>query len=297
MTTYPSENDLIRLSRAPRVTLEAVEANILAEHYFTAYEGRMGSVVEGTYASMGPGSGTIDDLESLKLLTFCVLVLKNGYTVHGISACASKQNYNRDIGRAIARKNAVDQIWSLMGYELKTKLHNEDMISQGDLLGESLSRLLALAFGNNEALKPEHARLILDEIIPSNIESNEDIAKICHEANRSWCQINGDDSQPSWDEAPQWMKDSAIAGVAFHRANPDAGDSASHDAWMKHKLADGWVYGEEKDLEAKTHPCLVPFDELPHEQQFKDRLFRTIVHASIKPPLAPVRGNHLRLVE
>ena len=105
-------------------------------------------------------------------------------------------------------------------------------------------------------------------------------ARICHEINREWCAYNGDDSQPSWDDAPQWQRDSAIAGIRFHVANPDAGDSASHDSWMRQKVAEGWVYGEVKDPEATppTHHCIVPFEQLPRDQQFKDRLFRTIAH-------------------
>lgn len=103
------------------------------------------------------------------------------------------------------------------------------------------------------------------------------LARTCHEVNRVWCAYNGDDSQPEWDEAPEWQRASAIAGVKFVVANPDAGDSATHDSWMREKKTDGWVYGEVKDPEAKTHPCMVPFDELPAAQQFKDRLFRTIV--------------------
>lgn len=107
------------------------------------------------------------------------------------------------------------------------------------------------------------------------------VAEIAHEVNRVWCEFNGDNSQTSWVEAPQWQVDSAYAGVAFHVANPTAGDSASHDNWMAEKVAAGWVYGEVKDADLMTHPCLVPFDQLPKEQQFKDRLFRTIVHASL----------------
>lgn len=107
-------------------------------------------------------------------------------------------------------------------------------------------------------------------------------AKIAHEVNRAWCAYNGDNSQPGWDDAPDWQRSSAINGVAFHRANPDAGDSASHDNWMAEKIAAGWVYGPEKLPDAKppTHHCIVPFDQLPPDQQFKDRLFRTIVHAA-----------------
>ena len=106
-------------------------------------------------------------------------------------------------------------------------------------------------------------------------------AKAAHEANKEYCESIGDDSQLGWADAPDWQKESAVAGVQFHMDNPDAGDSASHDNWMAQKVADGWVYGEEKDPEAKTHPCMVPFEELPEEQQAKDALFKATVHASL----------------
>ncbi len=107
------------------------------------------------------------------------------------------------------------------------------------------------------------------------------IAKVAHEVNRAWCEFTGDTSQPAWDAAPEWQRESAIAGVKFHLANPEAGDAASHDAWMADKVAAGWVYGPYKrpDADPPTHPCIVPFEHLPREQQFKDRLFRTIVHS------------------
>ncbi|WP_220472648.1 RyR domain-containing protein [Spirosoma foliorum] len=105
------------------------------------------------------------------------------------------------------------------------------------------------------------------------------IAKACHEANRVWCQLDGDYSQKHWDEAEQWQRDSAIKGVEFRLANPQAPQSAQHDAWSADKVADGWVYGETKDAVAKTHPCLVPFEELPLFQQKKDKLFQSIVDA------------------
>jgi hypothetical protein len=105
------------------------------------------------------------------------------------------------------------------------------------------------------------------------------IAAVCHEANRAFCASLGDHSQPTWPEAPEWQADSAKKGVEFALANPDAPDSAQHDAWMADKIADGWVYGPVKDAEKKTHPCIVPFDGLPLEQQAKDKLFRSIVAA------------------
>jgi len=105
------------------------------------------------------------------------------------------------------------------------------------------------------------------------------IAQVCHQANKAWCEANGDDSQSEWNDAPDWQSKSAIKGVEFRLENPDAGHDASHNSWMKEKVDTGWVYGEEKDEEKKTHPCIVPFEELPLFQQQKDALFCAIVDA------------------
>lgn len=105
------------------------------------------------------------------------------------------------------------------------------------------------------------------------------IAKACHEANRVWCQANGDNLQKHWNEAEQWQRDSAIAGVKFRLDNPDAGHDAQHNAWVNDKIKDGWIYGDVKDADAKTHPCIVPFEQLPEFQKKKDALFCAIVDA------------------
>ena len=106
---------------APRVTPADIEAAIVSEHYFTAREG-----VLGMLAADGVPPGIYEQANAapqpLGLLTFCVLVLRNGFTVTGESACASPENFDAEIGRKIARKNAFDKIWPLMGYELRTKL-------------------------------------------------------------------------------------------------------------------------------------------------------------------------------
>ena len=109
--------------------------------------------------------------------------------------------------------------------------------------------------------------------------SIESIAKVCHEANKAYCQSIGDDSQPAWEDAPEWQKKSAIEGVKFNIANPTAPASASHDSWLAVKKADGWKYGPVKDPENKEHPCYVPYEELPVEQQKKDALFKAVVAA------------------
>lgn len=105
------------------------------------------------------------------------------------------------------------------------------------------------------------------------------IARVCHEVNRAYCEALGDFSQPSWEDAPDWQRSSALNGVMLHVVNPDAGPQASHESWMKEKVDDGWVYGPEKKPELKQHPCIVPFDQLPREQQAKDYIFRAVVHA------------------
>ena len=96
---------------APRITPADIQRNITAEYYFTAREG-------AESASMCGGVYPIE----LGLLTFCVLVLKNGFTVTGESACASPENFDAEIGKKIAHENAVQKLWPLLGYELKSKL-------------------------------------------------------------------------------------------------------------------------------------------------------------------------------
>lgn len=105
----------------------------------------------------------------------------------------------------------------------------------------------------------------------------EAIAQVCHEANRAYCASIGDKSQVEWSVAPEWQRASAIDGVRFVMANPQAHESTNHENWLKLKETEGWKYGPVKDAEAKTHPCFVPYDELPKEQQLKDKLFRYIV--------------------
>ena len=108
---------------APRVTPADIEAAIVSEHYFTAADGRNGAIDAGTYS--GRETPSLDDLTSLGLLTFCVLVLRNGFTVTGESACVSPANFDAQIGRDVARKNAVEKIWPLMGYALRERLSTE----------------------------------------------------------------------------------------------------------------------------------------------------------------------------
>ena len=103
-----------------------------------------------------------------------------------------------------------------------------------------------------------------------------EIAKLCHEVNRSYCAAIGDDSQPSWEDAPEWQKASALKGVEMHMQN-ELSPRESHEAWFKHKLAEGWKYGPVKDADKREHPCCVEYHMLPAEQRAKDYIFSTIV--------------------
>ena len=99
---------------APRITPAAIDDNISQEHYFTAAE------------AMGQAQ-SLPFVHPLQLLTFCVLTLRNGFTVTGESACASPENFDAEIGRKIARENAINKVWPLMGYTLKQRLHEQQL--------------------------------------------------------------------------------------------------------------------------------------------------------------------------
>jgi hypothetical protein len=109
----------------------------------------------------------------------------------------------------------------------------------------------------------------------------EQVAKLCHQANKAICETWGDNSQRDWEDAEQWQRDSAINGVKFRLDNPAATGKDQHDAWVADKLADGWVFGEIKDPVAKTHPCMVEYCQLPKHQQVKDGVFSAIVQAAL----------------
>ena len=100
---------------AARVTPADIEANIKQTYFFTAEEG-----AQGALAKTDPELGA--EFPSISMLTFCVLVLRNGFTVTGESACASPENFNAEIGRRIARENAVARVWPLLGFRLRDKL-------------------------------------------------------------------------------------------------------------------------------------------------------------------------------
>ena len=115
----------------PRVTPADLQANIVSEHYFTAGQ----AAFKHAPGEEGPFGEPGRDTSPLDLLTFCVLTLRNGFTVTGESACASPENFDAEIGRKIARQNAEQKIWPLMGYHLKQTLHEKATAPVSDFLG------------------------------------------------------------------------------------------------------------------------------------------------------------------
>lgn len=110
--------------------------------------------------------------------------------------------------------------------------------------------------------------------------NHEDVAQVCHEANRVVQKLNGEEVSPPWDDAPEEMRQSAIDGVqnAMYGTTPEE----SHQNWVRFKENRGWTYGQKKSEEDKTHPCLVAYNQLPPEQRIKDRLFTNIVSAFVR---------------
>lgn len=102
-------------------------------------------------------------------------------------------------------------------------------------------------------------------------------ARAAHETNRAYCLALGDNSQPAWDEAPDWQRTSALNGVAgvLSGNTPEQ----SHESWLAEKRDTGWKYGPVKDPVKKEHPCFVPYAELPPEQKAKDSVYVSVVRA------------------
>lgn len=105
------------------------------------------------------------------------------------------------------------------------------------------------------------------------------LAMIVHEANRAYCIAIGDNSQPRWEDAPDWQKESAIKGIEFRAKNPAATAASMHQSWLDEKMRIGWRFGKVKNPELKEHPCMVPYGDLPDEQKTKDHLFSAVLDA------------------
>lgn len=111
----------------------------------------------------------------------------------------------------------------------------------------------------------------------NRIEIIDAIARVVHETNKAMCEAYDDYTQPSWGDAPDWMKRSSREVVELYLKRPTAGADANHEAWVKAKQAAGWQWGQRKDADAKTHPDMVPFYRLAPEQKVKAHAIRQVV--------------------
>lgn len=119
---------------------------------------------------------------------------------------------------------------------------------------------------------------------PTDDQALEQVARVCHEANRALQQVLGDPQiSPSWEEASADQQDSTREGVQQVLAGASAEEL--HESWCQHKLDRGWQYGHVKDESARTHPCLVTYDQLPAGQRAKDHLIRAVVNVLTQQPL------------
>lgn len=105
------------------------------------------------------------------------------------------------------------------------------------------------------------------------------IACAAHTVNRAYCQTLGDESQPLWENASEWQRDSACHGVNAVLANPNQTPEGSHEGWLAQKRAEGWRWGPTKNPETKEHPCFVPYGALPVDQRLKDDIFLATVRS------------------
>ena len=108
------------------------------------------------------------------------------------------------------------------------------------------------------------------------------IACAAHTTNKAYCDALGDFSQPTWEAAPEWQRDSIRNGVKAVIANPSQTPSQSHDSWFAQKKSEGWIWGPAKNVEKKEHPCMMPYDELPTDQRHKDHNFLVVVRSMLR---------------
>lgn len=173
--------------------------------------------------------------------------------------------------------------------ELHKKYYSKDSGGWKPLYGDLLGLLIQIDNMVSGLERPDRERESLSEPMPirwsftrDGIMLTEAIAKVCHETNKSYCETLGDSTQLPWMSAPDWQKESAIDGVQNIIQNPDCTPENSHNCWLEVKKKYGWVYGEVKDLDNKTHPCMVPYDDLPFEQKIKDQLFLAVAKTLIQ---------------
>lgn len=113
------------MSSTARVTVADIEAEIASEYFFTGFDGALSALSEKHELTVDAAKAALALPETLHLLTFCVLVLRNGIKVVGESACVSKANFDAEVGRNLARANAISKMWPLLGFRLADRVAKE----------------------------------------------------------------------------------------------------------------------------------------------------------------------------
>lgn len=201
-------------------------------------------------------------IESHKLgdKTCVVLVrLPNGFEITESSSCVDPVNYDHALGTKIALGRATDRIWQLEGYVCQNWL--------------ALTRMVKRAKQHSDSIRESTAELIPRDPGTFNAHAIERAARAAYQATQVYCHSIGDDSQPDWEDAPTWQKESARAGVRNIIDNPNTQPHESHESWLKQKVGDGWKFGPVKSPLRKEHPCMVPYHQLPEAQRKKDEIF------------------------
>jgi hypothetical protein len=168
-----------------------------------------------------------------------------------------------------------DKIEEVSGVNEEIQTPHQDEL---DLTKMNVTSLRSLAKEKKIAGYSKMNKETLIEELSKPLHNVEEIAKACHEANKAYCESIGDTSQPSWEDAPEWQRNSAIDGVKNVIDGVVTSPEQSHESWMKEKVDNGWKFGEVKNPETKEHPCIVPYEELPEEQKKKDDIFFGIVN-------------------
>lgn len=109
------------------------------------------------------------------------------------------------------------------------------------------------------------------------------VARVVHEAVRAWARSDGDTSIKAWSRAPRWQREATLEAIAYRIEHPCAPASAQHNQWASQKRADGWKHGKTKDARKKTHPLLVPYEELSEFERRKDALVGAVIDSLIRP--------------
>ncbi len=118
MSLEATDKECAAVATAPRVSLADIEGAIAARFDIMADD----ALVHASFVMTSATHEVPDVIEQLGLLSLCVLVMKNGFTIVGKSACASPDNFNAELGKKLAYEDAIRQLWPLMGFALRDKL-------------------------------------------------------------------------------------------------------------------------------------------------------------------------------